>query len=158
MSDVLGLSIGQTNLGATRTARPPVSRRAVLTLFGHRPAEVGVPSENPNLTEPGLIMWGFVERVGDPVPLIAQDGSSHRGDALTAEALEAMARAVGGPAPSKITVAVPAHWGPAVVGALRAALRTKPALFSDGAPPSWSPTPRRRWPPCRPAPACPTAA
>ncbi|BBZ01136.1 hypothetical protein MCHIJ_05730 [Mycolicibacterium chitae] len=136
MSDVLGLSIGQTNLGATRTARPSVSRRAVLTLFDRRPPEVGVPGENPNLTEPGLIMWGFVERVGDPVPLIAADGSSHRGDVLTAEALDAMARTIGGSStPDKVAVAVPAHWGPAVVGALRAALRNKPSLFSDGAPP-----------------------
>ncbi|WP_068254720.1 Hsp70 family protein, partial [Mycobacterium sp. ACS4331] len=136
MSDVLGLSIGQTNLGAARTGRSTVLRRSVLTLFGHRPAEVGLPSENPNLTEPGVVMWGFVERVGDPVPLVASDGSSHRGDALMAEALEALARTQdSGRRPDKITIAVPAHWGPAVVGSLRAALRNRPALFSDGAPP-----------------------
>src|SRR6195952_1378461 len=95
MSDSLGLSIGMTNLVAARTGRAPLTRRSVLTLFEHRPPEVGLPSENPDLTERGMVMWGFVERVGDPVPLIAQDGSPHRGDALTAEALDAIARTVG---------------------------------------------------------------
>ena len=139
MSDTLGLSIGMTNLGATRTGRPPVTRRSVLTLFEHRAPEVGLPSENPALTEHGLVMWGFAERVGDPVPLIAQDGSSHRADILMAEALDAMARTVdSGTAPGKVAIAVPAHWGPGVVGALRAALRSKPVgpLFAgrQGAP------------------------
>ena len=32
-------------------------------------------------------------------------------------------------------IAVPAYWGPATLGALRGALRTKRALLSDGAPP-----------------------
>lgn len=36
-------------------------------------------------------MRGFVERVGDPVPLVAQDYPAHRGEVLTATALEAMA-------------------------------------------------------------------
>ena len=85
-----------------------------------------------------MVMWGFVERVGDPIPLIAQDGSAHRGDALTADALESLARAVGAgtpPAPTRITIAVPAYWGPAALGALRGALRSKRDLLSDGAPP-----------------------
>jgi hypothetical protein len=140
MSDSLGLSIGATNLVATRTGRPSVVRRSVLTLFEHRAPEVGLPSENPSLTEPGMVMWGFVERVGDPVPLVAQDGSSHRGDALTVEALDAMARTVaGGAAPERIAIAVPAHWSPATLGALRGALRSKTSLFSDGAPPELVP-------------------
>src|SRR6476619_7487413 len=133
MSDTLGLSIGTTNLVAERTGRG-----AVLTLFDHRPPEVGLPSENPNLTEHGMVMWGFVERVGDPIPLIAQDGSAHRGDALTADALESLARAVGAgtpPAPTRVMIAVPAYWGPAALGALRGALRSKRDLLSDGAPP-----------------------
>ncbi len=138
MSDTLGLSIGTTNLVAERTGRGAARRRAVLTLFDHRPPEVGLPSENPNLTEHGMVMWGFVERVGDPIPLIAQDGSAHRGDALTADALESLARAVGAgtpPPPTRIMIAVPAYWGPAALGALRGALRSKRDLLADGAPP-----------------------
>ncbi len=32
----------------------------------------------PNLKQPGMVLSGFVERVGDPVPLVAADGSSHQ--------------------------------------------------------------------------------
>jgi cell division ATPase FtsA len=132
MSDSLGLSIGMTNLVAARIGRAPVMRRSVLTLFNDRASEVGVPSENPNPNQPGLVLSGFVERVGDPVPLVAADGSPHRGERVLVEALEAMARTVGGGAP--IAIAVPAHWGPTTVGALRGALRAKPSLAPNGVP------------------------
>src|SRR3954447_14645740 len=132
MSDSLGLSIGMTNLVAARIGRPPVMRRSVLTLFNDRAPEVGVPGQNPNLNQPGLVLSGFVERVGDPVPLVAADGSPHRGELDLVEALDAMARTVGGGAP--IAIAVPAHWGPATVGALRGALRANPSLAPNGVP------------------------
>src|ERR1700737_2502993 len=132
MSDSLGLSIGMTNLVATRIGRPPVMRRSVLTLFNDRAPEVGVPGENPNLTQPALVLSGFVERVGDPVPLVTADGSPHRGERVLVEALDSMARTVGGGAP--IAIAVPAHWGPATVGALRGALRAMPSLAPNGVP------------------------
>ncbi|MGE2692179.1 Hsp70 family protein, partial [Mycolicibacterium pulveris] len=138
MSDSLGLSIGMTNLVAARIGRPPVMRRSILTLFHDRPAEVGLPSQyayDPN--RPGLVLSGFVERVGDPVPLVAADGSPHRGEYVLVEALDAMARTVGGGAP--VAIAVPAHWGPGTVGALRGALRTKPSLMPDGTPPALIP-------------------
>ena len=73
MNDSLGLSIGMTNLVAARIGHAPVMRRSVLTLFSDRAPEVGVPGENPNLNQPGLVLSGFVERVGDPVPLVAAD-------------------------------------------------------------------------------------
>ena len=126
MSDALGLSIGTTNLVAARVGRPPVMRRAVLTLFPDRAPEVGVAAENPALNQPGVVLTGFVERVGDPVPLVAEDGSSHSGERVLVEALDAMARTVGGGQP--VAIAVPAHWGPAMIGALRGALRDKPNL------------------------------
>ena len=132
MSDPLGLSIGATNLVAARVGRPPVMRRAVLTLFSDRAPEVGVPAENPALNQPGVVLSGFVERVGDPVPLVAEDGSSHRAERVLVEALDAMANTVGGGQP--VAVAVPAHWGPAVIGALRGALRDKPNLSPGGVP------------------------
>ena len=132
MSDPLGLSIGATNLVAARVGRPPVMRRAVLTLLPDRAPEVGVPAENPALNQPGVVLSGFVERVGDPVPLVAEDGSSHRAERVLVEALDAMAKAVGGGQP--VAIAVPAHWGPAVVGALRGALRERPNLSPGGVP------------------------
>ena len=148
MTDSLGLSIGMTNLVAARVGAAPVTRRAVLTLYPTRAPEVGVPAENPNLTEPGVVLSGFVERVGDPVPLVASDGSTHAADRLLVEALEAMAHTVDdGTAmsrsreeqkagPSQVAIAVPAHWGPAVLGALRGALRTKPYLSPNGVAPA----------------------
>ena len=87
-TSALGLSIGATNLVAARVGRPPVMRRAVLTLFPDRAPEVGVAAENPSLNQPGVVLTGFVERVGDPVPLVAEDGSSHRGERVLVEALD----------------------------------------------------------------------
>ncbi|MGB3357104.1 MAG: molecular chaperone, partial [Mycobacterium sp.] len=115
MTEPLGLSIGMTHLVAARVGRPPVMRRSILTVFNNRAPEVGAPGENPNLTEPGLVLSGFVERVGDPVPLVAADGTAHRGEQVLAEALDAMARSVDGGSP--VAIAVPAHWGPGAVGA-----------------------------------------
>ena len=117
MTDSLGLSIGMTNLVAAREGRAPVIRRSILTLHNDRAPEVG---EYPGS---GLPLAGFVERVGDPVPLVAADGSQHRGERVLAEALDVMARAAGGGAP--VTIAVPAHWGPSTVAALQGALRRK---------------------------------
>ena len=75
----LGLSIGSTNLAAV-TADHAITRKPVLTLFRQRAPEVGVPSENPWLDEPGLVITGFVDRVGDPAGIVAADGSVHRRD------------------------------------------------------------------------------
>lgn len=63
-------------------------------LFGHRTPEVGDPDENPNLTEPGLLLSGVVERVADSDPSIAADGSTHPADTLAAAALDATAGTV----------------------------------------------------------------
>ncbi|KUI47318.1 molecular chaperone [Mycobacterium sp. GA-1199] len=137
MSDSLGLSIGSTNLVAARIGRPPVMRRSILTVYDDRAPEVGVPAENPNLNQPGMVLSGFVERVGDPVPLVAADGSPHRGERVLVEALDAMARTVGGGAP--VVIAVPAHWGAATTGALAGALRAAPGLAPDGVAPTLVP-------------------
>ena len=74
MSDGVGLSVGASNLAAVIVGRAAVSRTSVLTRYPHRPPEVGVPSENPNLNERGLILTDFVDRVGDPVGIVAADG------------------------------------------------------------------------------------
>ena len=92
MTEPLGLSIGTTHLVAARVGRPPVTRRSVLNVFTDRAPEVGVPAEISGLPAPRLVLSGFVDRVGDPVPLVAADGSAHRGEQVLAEALDAMAR------------------------------------------------------------------
>ncbi|WP_322858515.1 Hsp70 family protein [Mycobacterium europaeum] len=123
----LGLSAGTANLAAI-TADRAVTRTSVLTLYQHRPPEVGVPAENPRLDEPGLVITDFVDRVGDPVGIVAADGSTHRGEALLADALRALAYAAtaGQPLPEATAVAYPAHWRPAAVDALRTALSRVP--------------------------------
>ncbi|MFV8050942.1 Hsp70 family protein [Mycobacterium sp. 48b] len=124
MADGIGLSIGSTNLTAVVVGRAAVTRSPVLTLFPHRAPEVGVPSENPNLNERGLILTDFVERVGDPVGMLAPDGSSHRGETVLADALAALLRTLTGGRPPADPIAVthPAHWRANQVEALRAEL------------------------------------
>ncbi|MDT5179359.1 MAG: hypothetical protein QOJ95_3557 [Mycobacterium sp.] len=121
VADGIGLSIGATALRAVAVGRSAVTRSPVLTLYPHRPAEVGVPSENPNLTERGLIITDFVDRVGDPVPIVAGDGSSHRAEALLADALRSLLLALTGgrPPTEPVGVTYPAHWRPSAVDALR---------------------------------------
>jgi hypothetical protein len=133
MSESLGLSIGVANLVAARAGSAPITRSSVLTLFEQRPTEVGLPEENPNLTEPGLVLRGFVERVGDRAPLVAADGTKYLGAALTVEAIEAMARAVGYGTP--ITIAVPAYWSQDQFAALREEFFAQSDLARGGVAP-----------------------
>jgi hypothetical protein len=109
----LGLSVGATNLAGTRDGQTAVIRPAELTLHGQR-------------------LTGFVDRVGDPVPLIAPDGSKHRSEELLADALGAMAHAVTDGMPvSDVAVTVPAHWRASVVDTLRRNLRGRLPVVSD---------------------------
>lgn len=126
MSDGVGLSVGATNLEAVVVGRAAVTRSPVVTLYPHRPPEVGVPSENPNLTERGLIITDFVDRVGDPVGIVAADGSTHLADKVLADALRAMLYTVGKPPAGPVAVTYPAHWRPTAVDALRNALAAVP--------------------------------
>lgn len=109
----MGLSIGTTNLVAARVGNPPVMRRSVLTISGER-------------------LGGFVERVGDPVPVVLADGTTRSADEL---AVEALAELVGDEPPSRLAVAVPAHWPGSTLRALRTAMRDKPNLAPNGALP-----------------------
>lgn len=133
MSESLGLSIGVTRLVAARSGSAPVTRSPVVTLFENRPTEVGLPEENPNLTGQGLVLRGFVERVGDRTPLVAADGTKYLGEVLTVEAIEAMARAVGYGTP--VTIAIPAYWSETQATALREEFFAQPDLARAGVPP-----------------------
>lgn len=107
----LGLAVGATNLAGTGDGQRPVVRPAAVTL------------------EQGLTLTGFVDRVGDPVPMVAQDGSQHRPEVLLTEALDGLARSAANGAPvSEVAVTVPAHWRAPVVDSLRTALQSKPGL------------------------------
>ncbi|MEE3754549.1 Hsp70 family protein [Mycobacterium intracellulare] len=123
----LGLSIGVTNLAAA-TADNAITRKPVLTLYPDRPAEIGIPAENPGLQGPGVVVTGFVNRIGDPRGLVAPDGSVHRSEVLLADGLRALAYAATGgrPLPDDVAVTYPAHWESPAVEALGAALSEIP--------------------------------
>ncbi|MED5811134.1 Hsp70 family protein [Mycolicibacterium sp. 050232] len=104
MRDCLGLSVGATNLVAIAD-RMPLVRPAVFALGG------------------GPVIDGFVERVGDPVPLVAADGSTHRAEHLVAGAVEALTREASVThRPDVSVLTVPAHWSPAAVDSVRRAM------------------------------------
>ena len=107
MNAPVGLSVGATNVTAVAVGRTSVTR----------PAQVG-PS--------GREVTDFVDRVGDPVGILAPDGSSHRPEALLAEALRTVLHSVGGA--QQLAVTHPVHWRPVAIDALRAALATVPEL------------------------------
>ncbi|KUI36041.1 hypothetical protein AU197_19705 [Mycobacterium sp. IS-1590] len=100
----LGVSVGATYLAATRDGHAAVVRPSELTLQGQR-------------------LTGFVDRVGDPVPLVAPDGSAHRPERLLAEALRSLTQSA-----EDITVAVPGHWRPSIADSLRTALGNVPVV------------------------------
>lgn len=132
----LGLSIGATNLAAV-TADLAIVRKPVLTLYRQRPPEVGVPPENPRLDEPGLVITDFVDRVGDPVGIVAADGSVHRSEALVADGLRALAYAATGGRglPDGVAVTYPAHWSATSVDAMGGALNRVPEWSERARPP-----------------------
>ncbi len=136
MYDPLGLSIGTTNLVAARNGSTPVTRRSVLTLYPHCAPKVGVHEADPPLNEAGMLIGGFVERIGDSVALVSADGSAHDPDLLMVEALDAMVVAAGADAAAaEIAIAVPAYWKTATVQALRNALRTHLGFVRSGMAP-----------------------
>ena len=114
MSDPLGLSVGTTNLVAARVGNQPVTRRSMLTL-----------------AKSGGTISGFVERVGDRVPLVTPDGTSYRAEQLLMQALDAMVEVGGGPSPD-VAIAVPAHWSPTTIWAFRSALGSSRQLSRSG--------------------------
>jgi len=109
----LGISIGATNLVATSGSQAVV-HPAVLR------------------TAQGGWLSGFVDRIGDPVPLVASDGSTHRPEALLIEALETVTSALpNAEMVSDVAVTVPAHWPSSVVDALRTSLPRTTRLVPD---------------------------
>lgn len=103
----VGLSVGSSTLAA-------VADRVV----------TGAPVVN----RAGHPVGDFVDRVGDPLGVLAADGALHSGAELLAEALLGLARkaAAGRPLPPTVAVAYPGYWGSTSVEALRRAMRRLP--------------------------------
>jgi hypothetical protein len=101
MRDCVGLSVGATNLVAARADGGATVRPAAVTWLG-------------------TVLTGFVERFGDPVPIVADDGSAHPADRLVLEALTDLSRSRGPAGATSVTV--PAHWRAPLVDRMRALL------------------------------------
>ena len=131
----LGLSIGATNFAAV-TADHAITRKPVMTLYRERLPEIGVPAENPRLDQPGLVITDFVDRVGDPIGIVAADGSVHHSEVLAADGLRALAYAATGgrELPENVAVTHPAHWGWNAVDALGSALSRVPEWTNRAQP------------------------
>jgi molecular chaperone DnaK (HSP70) len=104
----VGLSVGSSTVAAVSAARAVTGR--------------------PVINRAGQPIEDFVDRVGDPVGIVAADGSLHSGADLLAEVLLALARrsTAGSPLPPTVAVAYPGYWSSAPVEALRRALRRQP--------------------------------
>lgn len=104
----LGLSVGSNTLAAVSADRS-VTRR-------------------PAVRVNGSWITDFVDRVGDPVGILAADGSSHPAEVLLADALRSLVREVTGGErmPRNVAIAYPAYWPARAVEALGRALRRSP--------------------------------
>ncbi len=95
-----------------------------------------MPEESSNLTESGAVTTGFVECIGDATASLCPGDSPQDPELLLVEALDAMVSAAGGdPASSKLTIAVPAYWGPDALRSLRKGLRTHSGFVRSGTAP-----------------------
>jgi len=134
MAEAVGLSIGAARFAGVQLGRAPVTRESVLTLYQDRSPELGVPGENSNVNAPAMVVTGFVDRVGDPVGMVAADGSMHHGELLVADALRELCYTVTGgrPPAAPLRVTYPTHWRTAQVDALRIALTHVPEWSRRG--------------------------
>lgn len=58
----------------------------------------------------GSVITGFVERVGDPIPILAADGTEYRGEALAATAVGALVGQADGDEATTVVLAHPVAW------------------------------------------------
>ena len=58
----------------------------------------------------GSVITGFVERVGDPIPILAADGTEYRGEALAATAVGALVGQADGDEGTTVVLAHPVAW------------------------------------------------
>ena len=82
----------------------------------------------------GQVLSGFVERVGDPVPLVAADGTSAPRRPADGRGARRRWSTPAATVVAEIAIAVPAHWNGATLRALRDAMRAKPSLSPNGIP------------------------
>ncbi|WP_433526898.1 Hsp70 family protein [Nocardia pseudovaccinii] len=135
MSGSLGIKIGTADFvtaadaasgGSERRAPRPQTTQHQATLImpqGMAPtlSPIGSGTRPAHM---GLVVTGFVDRVGDPIDLVAADGSAHRPEKLVASAVQYLTRYSAGvfAGPPTIAATYPSYWQPQGVQALREAL------------------------------------
>ena len=130
MSVGLGLTVGSvgsvaaTDDVAIAGGRTTIATDSTLTLpaDGSSPVlALTAPGESPC---PGVTVSGFASRVGDPVALVAEDGSTHTGEDLVAAAMRGLVDVATTTLdePTTVVAAHPAVWHDYPVDALRRAL------------------------------------
>jgi molecular chaperone DnaK len=125
MGYALGVDFGSTKTtvamatnanGAARIAdcvRLVAEMPSVVFLADDDRIVVGDPAEQLGLARPHRLIRGFKQRLGDPVPLMA-DGCSGRAESMVATVIGELVRQVAanaGAAPELIAVSYPAQWG-----------------------------------------------
>ncbi|MFW0792105.1 Hsp70 family protein [Gordonia sp. CPCC 205333] len=111
----LGVAIGAGNLIAAAHHGEATRWTTQLTVAPHVAPEAGLPEENPRVRPDGVIVTGFVERVGDPVPIAGPGGQSYAAEQLTIDAVKSLIRSQlsGIETPPTLVVACPAYWSDA---------------------------------------------
>ncbi|MYR05502.1 Hsp70 family protein [Gordonia sp. SID5947] len=118
MATALGITLGSRFLHAATfpAGEPCLQRSASVTVDAThnsgRPTECGTAEENPRVAAGGLTITGFVDRVGDPVPIAGPDGLGRPAEVLTAAAIKSIAAATADRFPSAppMVVGYPAAW------------------------------------------------
>ncbi|MFI6433783.1 Hsp70 family protein [Rhodococcus oryzae] len=127
----LGLTVGAVNSVAVTALEhdadaqgPSITASSTLELGGDAPAVLGVPSRHEGDVPRGTVISGFATRVGDPVALVADDGSTHTGEDLVVTAMQCLieASSAGLAEFPAVAAAYPAVWPSHTVDALRTAL------------------------------------
>jgi actin-like ATPase involved in cell morphogenesis len=120
MNGSIGVAIGSDSVTATAVGdhRAPVSVPATLAFTPTGARLINTPTGWAGSAGTGAVYQHFLDRVGDPVPVIGSTGEARLGADLVATTIASIV----GNGPDQITIARPAHWSAYQRGALRAAL------------------------------------
>ncbi|MFI9405219.1 Hsp70 family protein [Nocardia sp. NPDC052316] len=124
----LGITVGASNSVAAAAAGDDGdgvrTHPSVLRLVADAPPTFGAAARTTGRHSSDVLLEGFLARVGDPVDILAEDGTAHSAADLVAAAVGAMIDEIGtGARESGVTVACyPAWWSRHTVDIQRAAL------------------------------------
>ena len=126
----LGIKIGSEIFAAA--ASPQAGQRPKLDAIRRQAVLFWLPGQQPELRPLGDVaptpsqgeITGFVDCVGDPVDVVASDGSAHKAEDLVATAAAYLSRYMSGAfeRPPAISISYPSHWDDDVLNAFARSL------------------------------------